>query len=292
MVLRVSPARRYNQRPSKLLDRPMKTPSVPALERTLAILELLAGSRAGLTLPEIAKELQLPKSSVHCLLITLERHCYLNRNERTSRYMFGSKLFSLGNMSLSGLRVRQVAAPHMHTLMKRVGLTVHLAVLEGYEAVLVEKAEPPGLFKLATWLGKRMDVHCTGLGKALIAHVPDEVLTQLVRERGLPRHNDNSISSLKKLKEELQRTREAGYGMDDEEDEIGHRCIGAPIVDEAGQVAAAISISGTILQVREDNSPALAKEVRHAAAAISKSLAGQGFHGSRDPDALDGPEPR
>jgi len=292
MVLRMSPVGRYNQRPSKLLDRPMKTPSVPALERTLAILELLAGSRVGLTLPEIAKELQLPKSSVHCLLITLERHRYLNRNERTSRYMFGSKLFSLGNMSLSGLRVRQVAAPHMHTLMERAGLTVHLAVLEGYEAVLVEKAEPPGLYKLATWLGKRMDVHCTSLGKALIAHLPDEVVTQLVRERGLPRHNDNAIASLKKLKEELQRTREAGYSMDDEEDEIGYRCIGAPIFDEAGQVTAALSISGTILQVREDNSPALAKEVRQAAAAISKSLAGQGSHVSRDLDALDAPEPR
>jgi DNA-binding IclR family transcriptional regulator len=270
----------------------MKTPSVPALERTLAILELLAGSRAGLTLPEIAKELQLPKSSVHCLLITLERHRYLNRNERTSRYMFGSKLFSLGNKALSGLRVRQVAAPHMHTLMERVGLTVHLAVLEGYEVVLVEKTEPPGMYKLATWLGKRMDVHCTSLGKALIAHLPDEVLNQLVRERGLPRHNDNAIGSLKKLKEELQRTREAGHSVDDEEDEIGYRCIGAPIFDDAGQVTAALSISGTILQVREDNSPALAREVRRCAAAISASLAGPGSQVSRDLDALDGGEPR
>ena len=291
VVVRQSPAGRYNQRPSTLLDRLMKTPSVPALERALAILELLAGSRAGLTLPEIAKELQLPKSSVHCLLITLERHRYLNRNERTSRYMFGSKLFSLGNMSLSGLRVRQVAVPHMHTLMERVGLTDHLAVLEGYDAVLVEKAEPPGLYKLATWLGKRMDVHCTSVGKALIAHLPDEVLIQLVRERGLPRHNDNTIGSLKKLKEELRRVREAGYSVDDEEDEIGYRCIGAPIFDEAGQVTAALSISGTILQVREDNSPALAKEVRHAAAAISKSLAGPGSHVCRELDVLDAGEP-
>jgi DNA-binding IclR family transcriptional regulator len=265
----------------------MKTPSVPALERTLAILELLAGSRAGLTLPEIAKELQLPKSSVHCLLITLERHHYLNRNERTSRYMFGSKLFSLGNMSLSGLRVRQVAAPHMHTLMEASGLTVHLAVLEGYEAVLVEKAEPRGQYKLATWLGKRMEVHCTSLGKALIAHLPEETVDQLVRERGLPRHNDSAIGSLKKLREELRRVRDSGYAVDDEEDEIGYRCIGAPIYDEAGQVTAAISVSGTVLQVREDNSQALAREVVHAAAAISKSLAGQGPHGSRDLDPRD-----
>src|SRR6266536_5295072 len=109
--------KRYNQRPSTFLERPMKTPSVPSLERALAILELLATSRAGLALPEIATELCLPKSSVHCLLITLERHRYLHRNQNTGRYMFGSKLFSLGNMSLSGLEVRQVAVPHMRSLM-------------------------------------------------------------------------------------------------------------------------------------------------------------------------------
>ena len=261
----------------------MKTPSVPALERALAILELLAGSRAGLTLPEIAKNLQLPKSSVHCLLITLERHGYLNRNERTSRYMFGSKLFSLGNMSLSGLQLRQVAVPHMHTLMERVGLTVHLAVLERYEAVLVEKVEPPGVYKLATWLGKRMDIHCTSLGKALIAHLPEEELTLLVREKGLARHNDNSIGSLKKLKEDLARAQQLGYYVDDEEDEIGHRCIGAPIFDDAGQTVAAISISGTILQVREDNSKALATLVLDAANAISRSIL-EHAHSSRELD--------
>src|ERR1041385_141614 len=116
-------SKRYNRRPTRPLVRPMKTPSVPALERGLAVLELLASSRSGLTLPEISKELQLPKSSVHCLLVTLERHRYLHRNERTSRYMFGSRLYSLGNMSLSGLQVRQVAAPHMHTLTERTGLT-------------------------------------------------------------------------------------------------------------------------------------------------------------------------
>ena len=151
--------KRYTRKSAERLERPVKTPSVPSLERALVILELLATSRAGLTLPEIATELRLPKSSVHCLLVTLERHRYLHRNDRTSRYMFGSKLFSLGNMSLNGLRVRQVAGPHMRSLTERTGLTTHLGVLERYEAVLMEKVDPPGVFKIATWLGKRMDLH-------------------------------------------------------------------------------------------------------------------------------------
>jgi DNA-binding IclR family transcriptional regulator len=264
------------------MERPTKTPSVPALERGLAVLELLANSRAGLTLPEIAKELHLPKSSVHCILLTLERCRYLHRNERTSRYMFASRLFSLGNLSLSGLQVRQLAAPQMHMLTERTGLTSHLAILERNEAVLVEKVEPPGVYKLATWLGKRMDLHCTSLGKALMSYLSDEEIVRLMRETGLPRHNDNSIVSLKRLKEELARAREIGYCVDDEEDEIGYRCIGAPIFDETGQVIAALSVSGTTTQVREDNSKVFAKELLRAAEVTRKALVERG--GAPDPD--------
>ena len=235
-------------------------------------MELLANSRAGLTLPEIAAQLKLPKSSVHCLLVTLERRRYLHRIDYTGRYMFGSKLFSLGNMSLAGLPIRHVAAPHMHALTERTGLTTHLAILERNEAVLVEKVEPPGVCKLATWLGKRMDLHCTSLGKALIANLAEEQLEHLLRQISLPRHNDNSIVSFRKLKEELARARQAGYAIDDEEDEIGYRCIGAPILDQNGRATAAISISGTTNEVREDNSAAQAKHLIRAAEAITKAL--------------------
>jgi len=251
----------------------MKTPSVPAVERALAILELLASSRGGMTLPEVAAELRLPKSSVHCLLVTLERGRYLYRNDRTSRYAFGTRLFSLANLSLSGLQIRQCAVPHMRTLTERTGLTTHLAILERHEAVLVEKVEPPGVYKLATWLGKRMDLHCTSLGKALIGHLPEQELARVFRETGLPRHNDNSIVSVRKLEEELARSRQLGYYTDDEEDEIGYRCIGAPVFDASGEAAGAVSISGTTTQVREDNWKSVAKEVVRTAEAIARSMA-------------------
>jgi DNA-binding IclR family transcriptional regulator len=189
-------------------------------------------------------------------------------------------------MSLSGLQLRQVAMPHMHVLTKITGLATHLAVPERYEAVLMEKVEPPDDSKLATWLGKRMDLHCTSVGKSLIAHLPDEELTRLMRDTGMPRHNDNSIRSLRKLKEDLARSRQAGYFIDDEEDEIGYRCIGAPIFDETGQTIAVISISGSTAQVREDNSAELAREVMRTADAITKLLI---EHGSNPARALDSP---
>lgn len=249
----------------------LKTPSVPALERALEILELLSSSRSGMALPEISNQLQLPRSSVHCLLLTLERHGYLHRNERTNRYLFGSKLFSLANTAINGLELHEVAAPFLQQLMEHTRLTVHLAILERHEAVLIEKVEPPSALRIATWLGKRMEVHCTGVGKALIAYLPDGEIEHLARTHGLPRHNDDTIVSLRKLRDELIKVRRLGYAIDDEEDEIGFRCIAAPVFDRSGGAVAAISISGTILQVREDNSEVLALEVKQAADAISKA---------------------
>ena len=273
-VPRAPRQQRYNREPSGWdgFMSELKTPSAPALERALAILELIAASRAGLSLREIAAALRLPKSSVHCLLVTLERRSYLHRNERTNKYLFGTKLFSLANLALSGLELREVAAPLLRGLTERTSLTVHLAILEHHEAVVIDKVEPPGMFKLATWLGKRMDVHCTGVGKALIAYLPEDELDRVVREGGLPRHNDNTIVSFRKLKEQLAAIRRQGYSADDEEDELGLRCIGAPVFDHASKVTAAISISGTTSQVREDNWPLLAREVTETAAAVSQAL--------------------
>src|SRR5512146_1021851 len=170
---------------------PLKTPSVPALENGLRALEILAQAKAGMSLADITRELRIPKSSAHCLLLTLERQGYLHRNGR-NRYLFGLKFFSLANMALSGLELREKAAPFLKSLMARTRLTAHLAVLEQNEAVLIEKLEPIGVLKLATWLGKRMDVHCTAVGKCLVAWLPEAELDALVGQRGLPRHNDNT----------------------------------------------------------------------------------------------------
>ncbi len=257
----------------------LKTPSPPAVERALSILEALAESKNGLTLPELKEKLKLPKSSVHCLLLALERRGYLHRNETTGRYMFGLKLFSLANMALSGLEIRDAAAPFLRQLMLRTRLTTHLGILERDEAVLVEKIEASGLFRLATWMGKRMDVHCTGIGKAIIAFLPEERVDRLIAERGLPRHNENTICGPKKLKTELEQIRGRGYAVDDEEDEIGLRCIGAPVFGPSGEVIAAVSIAGTTSQILPEQEGSLARDVKRTAALISRQL---GFRAAGD----------
>ena len=147
--------------------RDLKTRGIPSLDRALTILEVLAHSRRGQSLADLARRFSVPKSSLHCALLTLERRGYLERDVTTRRYVFGLRLFSLVNSAISQVKVKEAALPILHSLMDQTQMTIHMAILDQGEAVLVNKIEPPGLFRLATWIGKRMDIHCTGVGSTL-----------------------------------------------------------------------------------------------------------------------------
>src|SRR5262249_329467 len=154
-------------------------------------------------------------------------------------------------------------------LMQDTNLTVHMVILERGQALVIEKIEPPIPQKVPSWIGMAMDVHSSACGKALIAFLPEAELNPLIQEYRLARHNENSITSAKKLKANLEDVRRAGYSLDDEESEIGLRGIGAPLLDIAGRVIAAISVSGTSGQITPDNVGLLAQKVKSTAAAIS-----------------------
>ena len=191
---------------------------------------------------------------------------------RTHRYMFGLKLFSLANMALSGVELRENAAGFLQALMQRSRLTVHMALIEGAEAVLIEKVEPPGLVRLATWVGKRLELHCSAVGKCLLAYLREDEFLRLVRDRGLTRNNENTITSIRKLKQQMTQIRLAGYAIEDEEGEIGCRCVGAPVFDHSGNVISAISVAGTTAQVRSEDFTYFGHLVRQTASDISEAL--------------------
>lgn len=185
--------------------------------------------------------------------------------------MLGVKILTLRNAVLRSIELRRHAAPHLRRLMETTGLTVHMAVLEGDEVVLVDKLTPAGQVRVATWVGKRMDLHCTAVGKAIMAYLPDEQFERLARERGFVRYNDNTIISRPRLVEEIGRIRKRGYVLEDEEGEIGFRCVGCPIFDREGRVTAAISVAGTTAQITAENALAISQHVRNTAGAISQS---------------------
>jgi DNA-binding IclR family transcriptional regulator len=249
-----------------------KVYAVPSIVRAMNVLELLARCKRGASISEISRDLALPKSSTYLVVTTLEENGYLQRNVQTGKYYFGLKLVALGRKVLEHLDLREVARPFLGALMRRTGIIVHLAVLEGNEAVIIDRIEPPGQSAGADWIGRRLDINCTGVGKALVAYLSDEQFDQIITAKHFARHNDNTIVTIRGLKKELARVREQGYALDDEEDEIGLRCIGAPIFDACGRVVAAISLAATTEQIPTDRVRALAAVLRQAASEISTEL--------------------
>lgn len=245
---------------------------VPALERSLAILEVLAQSKGGLTLSQLTRYLNLPKSSVYCLLRTFEENGYLFKQSSNGKYRLTTRLSDLARCALTGMSLREKARPFLKGLSERTRVTVHLAVVERGACILIEKVNPAGSYQSATWIGKEVSLHCTAIGKALAAWLPEALVERIVSEHGLMRYNDNTICSFRKLKEELALVRERGYSLDDEEEEIGVRCLGAPIFNANDKAIAAISIVGTTAQIHADRFNELVSHVTGTARRISQEL--------------------
>jgi DNA-binding IclR family transcriptional regulator len=267
-----------------------KNYAVPSTLRAMSVLEFLARSKRGASISEIGRNLALPKSSTYLVVKTLEQQGYLRRNVQSGRYYFGLKLVSLSRKVLEHLDLREVARPVLTKLMRETGIIVHLAVLEGNEAVIIDRVEPPGTRAGADWVGRRLDVNCTGVGKALAAFLPDEQFAEVITAKRFARHNDNTIVTIGGLKRELAKVREQGYALDDEEDEIGVRCIGVPVFDTRQRAVAAISLAGTADQIPLDRVQTLARTLKQTALEIFfrlSSLQGQDLGGS-DPHAPPG----
>lgn len=244
-----------------------------AVERALNILEATAGRREGLTNSEISRRLAIPKSSASYILRSLERRGYLRRDADSGRYRLGLRILSLGRDAQANLDIAEIAQPFMRALVERLHLTSHLAVLDQGEAVYVEKVDAPGFFKVNTWVGRRMFVHSTSVGKVLLAWRPKDEVEALLRERGLKKRTPKTITSVARLLTELETVRLQGYAMDDEENSLGARCLAAPIFDALGNVAAALGVSGTLTQMDEASLPRIIEALKENARRISRQFA-------------------
>ena len=242
---------------------------VPSTMRAMRVLEFLARSNRGASVSNVSRSLALPKSSTYLLLKTLEQEGYLQRSAWSGKFYFGVRLVRLCRSALANLDLREVARPSLTSLMRQTGITVHLAVLEGNEAVIIDRISPPGSSAGADWVTRRLDVNCTGVGKALAAYLPEEQFEKLITAQRFARHNDNTIVTVPGLKRELCKVREQGYALDDEEDEIGVRCVGVPILDSSQQAFAAISLAGTTELIPLERVPSLANSLKQTASEIS-----------------------
>jgi DNA-binding IclR family transcriptional regulator len=250
----------------------LKTGSPPAVDRALTILEQLAQSRRGLRPSEVALRLGFPKSSTHSLLVALERRGYVQRNDKTGRYLFGSKILTLANAAVCGMNLREIARPPLAGLMRGTGLASKMAILDRDQAVLIDQVHPSHALAPMTWLGKRLDLHCTALGKALAAFQLRQQWNRLVTEHTFARHNGNTICSPAKFIKELALTRERGYALDNEEFDLGMRCLAVPVFNALDETVAAIAVTGTALEIQNHSVESLINSLRAAANTTGKAL--------------------
>lgn len=247
----------------------MGSTETKSVDRALSVLDFLAESTEALPLGHIATHLGLPPSTVFRLLRALELRHYV-RKEARGMYALGFKSAELGSSFAESLEIRAVARPFLERLRDETGETVHLATLVDGEAVYLDKVDSTRSIRMASRLGGRMPVHCTSLGKAILAYLPD--LESALNGRPLVRRTPNTITSLSQLKIELATTRRRGYAIDEVENETGIRCVGAAIFDHTGTPAWAISVSGPEFLLSRNRAERLGPLLRSTADAISRQI--------------------
>lgn len=220
---------------------------------------------------ELARTLDLSKSTAHRLLSTLTAENLLTQDEYTGKYRLGLAMYDLGAAVGSRLDLHESVIPPMEVLRNRTGETVHVAVLDGREVVYVERLDSPHGLRLFLEVGRRNAAHSTGTGKCLLAFLPDSELDALLDGWKLEKKTGETITSLTKLKADLKEIRKLGYAVNRSESEAGVLSIAAPIRGPGGRVIASLSAAGPVERI-DPNFLKVSQAVREAAGQASKRL--------------------
>lgn len=246
---------------------------VPAAAKTIQILEALSETEKPVSLQELVEETGLPKSSAYVILSTLESLRYVERDS-AGLFRLGPKAVQIGAAATQNTNLSQ----HFHRAARRIveecGETVQLAILDQTEVIYVAREDGNRPVQLVSNVGRRLPAHATGLGKALLAALPEEYLDALYARRQLTALTPHTISSLPQLKVELVRIRQQGYAHDNEESAEGLQCLASPVYDHSGQAVAAISVSFLSARLHPDHFECILDSVLRAARDISERMGG------------------
>lgn len=238
------------------MDSPQKkngASHVQSVERALMILDLIAKENREMSLTEISKALGWPKSTVHGLIATLRDYHYISQSATTGHYHLGVRLFELGNIVARSWDIRTMALPVMQHLNSQLGEMIQLAMEDNGEVLYLEKLDSTHMMRIVSDPGIRLPMHCSALGKVLLAYKNPSEVKYITTKQGMPAMTSRTITSLPDLEKELAKVRRQGYAMDDREIMEGLRCIAAPIYNSEGKVRYAISVSGFVNSMQGDH---------------------------------------
>ncbi len=266
----MEPIQRRRGRP-KGFDSNASQATIQSLDRALDVLDALARSN-GLTLTDLAKELEQSPATMHRVLSTLNARQIVEVNPQTQAWHIGAMAFRLGSAFLRRSSVPERSRPAMHDLMEATGETSNLGIERNGEVMFVGQIETHESIRAFFPPGTISPMHASGIGKALLSCYPEARLDRFLRDRTLQQFTEKTVLSPAALKEDLRQVRERGWAFDDEEKTNGMRCVAAPIIDFYGEAVAGISVSGPTLRMSESQIGQIGKLVREAALTVSRGL--------------------
>lgn len=266
---------------------------IKVLQKAFRLLNLFnADEVEELSAPEIAERLGYSQPTVFRILSNLEEEGYLEKNLATGRYRLGMRLFFLGGRVKPYHFLKSAARPLLSALNQLTGETVHLAVLHKYQVLYLDKIDSKHSVRVVvSQVGNKLPAHCSGVGKAMLAQLPLDGVREAIEEAGLPAFTKNTITTWNLLKVELEKTRIRGFATDEEEVELGLKCVAAPVFIDA-QVVAALSVS--IPKERFDTAAldlpmVVVKAAKDLTRVLQESTINLGRSGRQRPDANNRP---
>jgi IclR family KDG regulon transcriptional repressor len=250
--------------------------NVRSVERALAILQAFSFLRPELGLIEISNLVGLNKATTHRIISTLVDNGFVTQDPKTGKYKLGLKSFEIGQIAMSMMELRSVARPIVERLRDISEETVHVVVLDRGKVLYIDKVDSPRSIRMTSFIGQRVFPHSTAVGKVLLASLSDDEVVQICQRNGMPAQTPYTITSIEKLLDKLKKIRDNDFAVDDEENELGLRCLAAPVRDFAGKVIAAISISGPTTRVAMERVPELIEHLKNAALEISRQMGYKG----------------
>lgn len=222
----------------------MSKDTVVAVKRALEILIALGQGQPQQSISNLSEILSLPKSTIHRLVTTMEEAGFVKQDPTTRSYALGSRILELGGVMLKQLDLRTLASPYLEELASATRQTVSLAILEETDLIYLENFSRGAVFQMPTQIGLRLSAFCRGLGKAILAFLPQAQQTEVLNKIEFIPHTPKTITDPNEYRKHLAKVLAQGYAIDDEEAAFGCKCIAAPIFDFSGKVVAAVSVSG------------------------------------------------
>lgn len=249
-----------------------KCDTVRSVEKALDIVLAFTEDKPQLSLLEICKFLNMPKSTVYRLISTLENKGFIEHNGVTGRYQLGTRFIKLSNIVLKNFNLKETALPVMIDLRDETGETINLYAKKDLDRVCIEQVEGFHHLRRFSAIGDLLPLYCGASGKLLLAYQPEDEIKRVIKETGLKAWTAKTITDLEAIMQELENIRKAGYAFSNGEREVGVTSVAAPIRNHNGSVIAAISISGPDSRFTEENIKKYISLVITSANEISQNL--------------------